>query len=131
MLKEFEPTFSQGGDMAQDFLSPTAIVKALKEAGESAMNASLAKGMPHGYEVGYNAFTINGRMLGHGEPVRVKRGRRVMFHILNGSAMEIRSLALPGTCLKLWRWMAIRFPTRRKFLCCGWGRRNASPRSLR
>jgi FtsP/CotA-like multicopper oxidase with cupredoxin domain len=35
-------------------------------------------------------------MLGHGEPVRVKRGERVLFHILNGSATEIRSLALPG-----------------------------------
>jgi len=82
--------------MAQDFLSPAVIVKRLKEAGDSEMNASLAKGMPHGYEVGYNAFTINGRMLGHGEPIRVKRGQRVLFHILNGSATEIRSLALPG-----------------------------------
>ncbi len=60
------------------------------------MKASLAKGMPHGYEVGYRSFTINGRMLGHGEPIRVKQGERVLFHILNGSATEIRSLALPG-----------------------------------
>jgi FtsP/CotA-like multicopper oxidase with cupredoxin domain len=96
VLKEFEPTFSQGGDMAQDFLSPAVTVKALKDEGESTMNASLTKGMPHGYEVGYNAFTINGRMLGHSEPIRVKRGQRVLFHILNGSATEIRSLALPG-----------------------------------
>jgi len=35
-------------------------------------------------------------MLGHGEPVRVIRGERVLFHILNGSATEIRSLAMPG-----------------------------------
>jgi FtsP/CotA-like multicopper oxidase with cupredoxin domain len=95
-LKEFEPTLSQGGDMAQDFLFPSAHVKQLEEAGESAMKASLAKGMKHGFEVGYAAFTINGRMLGHGEPVRVKHGERVLFHILNGSATEIRSLALPG-----------------------------------
>ncbi len=60
------------------------------------MKASLAKGMPHGFEVGYRSFTINGRMLGHGEPIRVKQGERVLFHILNGSATEIRSLALPG-----------------------------------
>lgn len=46
--------------------------------------------------MGYNAFTLNGRMLGHGEPVSVKHGERVLFHILNGSATEIRSLALPG-----------------------------------
>src|SRR6185312_15177191 len=55
-----------------------------------------AKGMPHGFEVGYNSFSINGRMLGHGEPIRVKTGERVLFHIVNGSATEIRSLALPG-----------------------------------
>jgi FtsP/CotA-like multicopper oxidase with cupredoxin domain len=69
---------------------------ALKAVGEAAMNASLARGMPHGYEVGYQHFAINGRMLGHGEPIRVKAGERVLFHVLNGSATEIRSLALPG-----------------------------------
>jgi FtsP/CotA-like multicopper oxidase with cupredoxin domain len=95
-LKEFEPTFSRGGDMAQDFLSPSAPDKSLQETGETAMKASLAKGMPHGYEVGYHSFTINGRRLGHGEPIRVKLGERVLFHVLNGSATEIRSLALPG-----------------------------------
>lgn len=96
VLKEFEPTFSRGGDMAQDFLSPATRVKQLEQQGESAMKASLAKGMPRGYEVGYGSFTINGRMLGHGEPIRVRSGQRVLFHILNGSATEIRSLALPG-----------------------------------
>lgn len=95
-LKEFDPSLSRGGDMPQDFLSPGAPNKALKETGEAAMKASLAKGMPHGYEVGYRFFTMNGRMLGHGEPIRVKQGERVLFHILNGSATEIRSLALPG-----------------------------------
>ncbi|MGA8037859.1 MAG: multicopper oxidase domain-containing protein [Candidatus Acidiferrales bacterium] len=96
VLKEFEPTLSRGGDMPMHFLSPAAPDSALKGAGESAMKASLAKGMPHGYEVGYELFTINGRMLGHGEPVRVKEGERVLFHVVNGSATEIRSLALPG-----------------------------------
>jgi FtsP/CotA-like multicopper oxidase with cupredoxin domain len=100
-LKEFEPAFSRGGDMAMDFLSPSAPDKSLEETGESAMKASLAKGMPHGYEVGYRSFTINGRMLGHGEPIRVKQGERVLFHILNGSATEIRSLALPGHSFQL------------------------------
>lgn len=101
VLKEFEPSFSRGGDMPQNFLAPAARVKRLEETGESAMKASLAKGMPHGYEVGYRYFTINGRMLGHGEPVRVKQGERVLFHILNGSATEIRSLALPGHTFKI------------------------------
>jgi FtsP/CotA-like multicopper oxidase with cupredoxin domain len=101
VLKEFEPSFSQGGDMAQDFLAPATRVKELETAGESSMKESLAKGMPHGYEVGYRYFTINGRMLGHGEPVRVKHGERVLFHVLNGSATEIRSLALPGHAFKV------------------------------
>ena len=95
-LKEFQPTLSRGGDMAMDFLSPATTVAQLKSSGETRMKASQAKGMPHGYEVGYELFTINGHMLGHGEPVRVKQGERVLFHLLNGSATEIRSLALPG-----------------------------------
>ncbi|HVA94954.1 MAG TPA: multicopper oxidase domain-containing protein [Candidatus Dormibacteraeota bacterium] len=96
VLKEFEPTFSRGGDMDMNFLYPPARDKALENQGESAMKASLASHMPHGYEVGYGSFTINGRMRGHGEPIRVKQGERVLFHVLNCSATEIRSLALPG-----------------------------------
>jgi FtsP/CotA-like multicopper oxidase with cupredoxin domain len=96
VLKEFEPTLSRGGDMPQDFLAPAEPNGELKETGEASMKASLGKGMPHGYEVGYRSFTINGRMLGHGEPIPVKQGERVLLHVLNGSATEIRSLALPG-----------------------------------
>src|ERR1044071_9148967 len=43
VLKEFEPTLSRGGDMAQDFLSPSKTDSAIKETGEGAMKASLAK----------------------------------------------------------------------------------------
>jgi len=96
VLKEFEPSLSKGGDMAQDFLSPSTTISELKQSGESSMQASLARGMPHGYEVGYGGFTINGKVLGAGEPIRVKQGERILFHIVNGSATEIRSLALPG-----------------------------------
>ncbi|HZU09481.1 MAG TPA: multicopper oxidase domain-containing protein [Pseudacidobacterium sp.] len=94
-LKEFEPWFSHGGDMANDFLAGQE-VKELKDRGESEMATSVKEGKPHGFEVNYRTFTINGRMLGHGEPIRVKQGERVLFHVLNGSATEIRSLALPG-----------------------------------
>jgi FtsP/CotA-like multicopper oxidase with cupredoxin domain len=84
-----------------DFLAPADRVKTLEDIGESAMKASLAKGLPHGYEVGYSLFSINGRLLGHGEPIRVKPGQRVLLHVLNGSATEIRSLALPGHRFKI------------------------------
>lgn len=94
-LKEFEPTFSRGGDMASDFLAGDQDAD-LREKGESSMKASLARGEPHGYEVGYGAFAVNGRALGHGDPIRVQPGQRVLLHVLNGSATETRSLALPG-----------------------------------
>jgi FtsP/CotA-like multicopper oxidase with cupredoxin domain len=94
-LKEFGPTLSQGGDMPGDFLAGDPVAE-LKDRGEQAMNASLAAGTPHGYEVGYDIFTVNGHSLGHGDPIRVKIGDRILLHVLNGSATENRSLALPG-----------------------------------
>jgi FtsP/CotA-like multicopper oxidase with cupredoxin domain len=95
VLKEFAPSLSRGGDMARDFLAGDDD-PVLKAAGESAMNGSLKRGRPKGYEVGYKHFTVNGRTLGHGAPIQVKTGERVLFHVLNGSAGEIRGLALPG-----------------------------------
>jgi FtsP/CotA-like multicopper oxidase with cupredoxin domain len=93
VMKEFAPTFSRGGDMPSDMLVG-APIKELQEIGKKADEE--AKGTPKGYEVGYDLFSINGRMLGHGDPIRVKQGERVLFHVLNASATEIRSLALPG-----------------------------------
>ncbi|WP_343572096.1 multicopper oxidase domain-containing protein [Mycobacterium sp.] len=94
-LKEFEPSFSAAGDMAGGFLAGDPIPE-LRDKGEKAMAASLAAGKPHGFEVGYEAFAVNGRMLGHGDPIKVAEGERVLLHVLNGSATENRSLALPG-----------------------------------
>ena len=51
---------------------------------------------PNGWEIGYQRFTINGKVLGFGEPIRVKDGQRVLIHFLNGSATENIKLALPG-----------------------------------
>ncbi len=49
-----------------------------------------------GVEVAYKAFSINDRALGHGEPIRVKEGQRVMLRILNASATVTRSIAIAG-----------------------------------
>jgi FtsP/CotA-like multicopper oxidase with cupredoxin domain len=49
-----------------------------------------------GSDVGYKYATINGHMLGAGEPVRVKPGQRVLMRLLNASATENVILALPG-----------------------------------
>lgn len=93
VLKEFGPSWSRGGDMAMAILAG-APDPALQQIGKTADDKT--RGTPKGFEVGYELFSINGRMNGHGEPIRVKYGERVLFHILNASATEIRSLALPG-----------------------------------
>ncbi len=97
VLKEFLPSFSQGGDMAQDFL----IGEPNKELQDTGKKADERFNGPKGYEVGYDLFCINGKMLGHGDPIRVKQGERVLFHVLNASATEIRSLALPGHVFRI------------------------------
>jgi FtsP/CotA-like multicopper oxidase with cupredoxin domain len=47
-------------------------------------------------EIRYGIRSINGKALGQGEPLRVKEGQRVLFHVLNASATENVQLHLPG-----------------------------------
>jgi FtsP/CotA-like multicopper oxidase with cupredoxin domain len=47
-------------------------------------------------EVEYVYGTINGRILGHGDPIQVKQGQRILFHILNAGATQVRWLHLPA-----------------------------------
>lgn len=56
------------------------------------------KGPPpdNGLEVEYASASLNGRLLGHGDPVRVREGQRVLFRLLNASATENVTLALAG-----------------------------------
>jgi FtsP/CotA-like multicopper oxidase with cupredoxin domain len=49
-----------------------------------------------GLEVLYAAASFNDKMLGHGEAIRVREGQRVLFRLLNASATENVTLALPG-----------------------------------
>ena len=51
---------------------------------------------PNGWEIGYQKFTINGKCLGFGDPIRVKEGQRVLLHFLNASATENIQLAFSG-----------------------------------
>jgi FtsP/CotA-like multicopper oxidase with cupredoxin domain len=46
--------------------------------------------------VNYVSGSVNGRMLGHDEPIAVREGQRVLFHILNASATEVHWLAFTG-----------------------------------
>jgi FtsP/CotA-like multicopper oxidase with cupredoxin domain len=58
----------------------------------------IRKGPPpdNGLEVMYHAATLGDRMLGHGEPIRVRQGERVLFRLLNASGNMGISLALSG-----------------------------------
>jgi FtsP/CotA-like multicopper oxidase with cupredoxin domain len=65
-LKEWDPYMSTGGD------------------DEGSMDAA------------YKHFSINDRALGHGAPIRVREGQRILFRILNASATVHRRVALAG-----------------------------------
>jgi FtsP/CotA-like multicopper oxidase with cupredoxin domain len=49
-----------------------------------------------GLDVAYKYASINGKALGHGDPIRVKEGDRVMLRILNASATMHRRIAAAG-----------------------------------
>jgi FtsP/CotA-like multicopper oxidase with cupredoxin domain len=63
---------------------------------ETMRAASANMPLTTGSDVGYKFATINDRMLGAGEPIRVKPGQRVLMRLLNASATENTMLALPG-----------------------------------
>src|SRR5579863_8494425 len=50
----------------------------------------------NGLEVAYKSASFNGKALGHGEPIRVREGQRVLFRLVNASATRDVMLALPG-----------------------------------
>jgi FtsP/CotA-like multicopper oxidase with cupredoxin domain len=55
-----------------------------------------ALGGEGGLEAAYQSFSINDRAMGHGEPIRVREGQRVLFRILNASATLPHQIALAG-----------------------------------
>ena len=56
------------------------------------MGASGDSSMEAAYEYG----TVDGRMLGFGDPIKVREGQRVLLHLLNASASLIHWLGLAG-----------------------------------
>ena len=87
---EWEPFFTTGEMEDQEEGEPNEEEKKLRKEAEA------RETRPNGWEIGYRLFAINGHALGFGEPVRVKEGQRVLFHVLNASATENIRLALPG-----------------------------------
>ncbi len=85
---EWEPFFTTMEEEEEDAAAPPPQLKKPDQK-------------PNGWEIGYQRFTINGKCLGYGEPLRVKEGQRVLFHFLNGSATENIKLALPGHLFRI------------------------------
>ena len=59
-------------------------------------NARMGGGGDSTMDAVYDYSTIDGRMLGHADPIRVKQGQRVLVHLLNASATMTHWLALSG-----------------------------------
>ncbi len=100
VLKEFLPNFSRNAEMQSDVLTPTDQLEELLQLvppTHGKMNMTGAMGMG----VLYHAFGINGRMLGAADPIRVRQNQRLLLHILNASATDVRSLHLPNHTFKV------------------------------
>ena len=89
-LREWDPFFTNTEEEEEDPDQPPADVRKQQAPADKDL------GKPNGLEVGYRRFSINDRALGHGEPIRVKEGERMMVRLLNASATEVRRIALAG-----------------------------------
>lgn len=75
-MHQWEPFYSSGGEEEDEDSAPAP--------------------PNNGVEVGYKAFAFNGKSMGHGEPIRVREGQRVLFHFLNTSATETVRVGFPA-----------------------------------
>jgi FtsP/CotA-like multicopper oxidase with cupredoxin domain len=85
-LRDWEPFFA---DEVED---PDEIL----DAGPQPEKPANPDMRPNGLEVGSRISSINDKMLGGGDPIQVKQGQRVFFHLLNASAIENRRIAFSG-----------------------------------
>ena len=85
-LREWEPFFNPEEEDDDD----------TSNAGPQPERPKTLDTSPSGLEVGYQMFSINGKSLGAGEPIRVQLGDHVLMHFLNASASMNRNIALPG-----------------------------------
>jgi FtsP/CotA-like multicopper oxidase with cupredoxin domain len=89
--RQAAPAHDQEVNLAVHHWEPS-FVPMVQTMREQSSNMPLTSGS----DVGYQWATINTHQLGAGEPVRVKKGERVLMRLLNASATENVVLALPG-----------------------------------
>jgi len=85
-LREWQPYLTQmdPDEQAADPQSPTPEKPAQPDM------------RPSGLEIGAPLYSINDKMLGAGEPLRVKEGQRILIHLLNASPSQIHRIGLFG-----------------------------------
>ena len=64
-------------------------------------------------DIAFRYFSINGKMLGAGDPIRVRESQRILFRIVNASATLFHRLALPGHLFTVVALDGMRVPTPR------------------
>jgi FtsP/CotA-like multicopper oxidase with cupredoxin domain len=64
-------------------------------------NAYMGGGGDASMDVFYDYATINDRMLGHADPIRVRTGQRLLVHLLNASATVTHWIALSGHAMQI------------------------------
>ena len=82
---------SDPADAANQPAFDREVFLALHDFGGREMPSADGSAMPE-----YEVATINGKMLGFGEPLRVKQGERILMHVLNSSPTEAHWIALAG-----------------------------------
>jgi FtsP/CotA-like multicopper oxidase with cupredoxin domain len=85
-LRDWEPFFSTQ-EMDED---------EQEDQGAKPEKPAVLDTRPNGLEVTSVMYSINDKVLGAGEPIRVKQGDRVLMRLLNASAIENKRIALPG-----------------------------------
>lgn len=96
-LHEWEARLVTG--QGHDESNAASLAQPATEKGGGMMSGGMMSGGMMGMtmlEAVYGVFSVNGRALGHGDPIRVRAGERVLFRILNASATLTHRLALPG-----------------------------------
>ena len=128
VMKEFEPSFSHGGDMDMDMLPGGA-----PQGPRGDRRQGRRRGQRHaqGLRGRLRAVQHQRQDARGGEPIRVKQGERVLFHVLNASATETGASRCPGMCFAWWRSTAIPCRCLSKCQCCGSAPPSASRRSSR
>ena len=89
--KEPTPSYDHEVNLAIHHWGPTFVPMV-----ETMRSQSANVPQTSGSDVGYKYATFNAHMMGAGEPLRVKKGDRVLMRLLNASATENVVLALPG-----------------------------------